>query len=203
MTEITDLLLTSVLNHGAVLLGAGFFLAALGVPLPATMLLLAAGAFVRQGVLPLQATLLAGVGGAILGDASSYWLGRWATARLPGRWQRSSAWQKSRAVFLRWGGWSVFATRFLLTPMALPVNVMAGSSHFPFARFLLAVACGEVVWVALFGGLGYVFAQQWEGISQLASDMAGVLAGGVLVVIGLYVFWKNRAAPRSTRPEQH
>ena len=44
MTEITDFLLTSLLNHGALVLGSTLFLAALGVPLPATMLVVATGA---------------------------------------------------------------------------------------------------------------------------------------------------------------
>ena len=52
MSELNDLLLTGLLNHGSLLLGLVLFFAALGVPLPATMLLLAAGAFAQQGVLP-------------------------------------------------------------------------------------------------------------------------------------------------------
>ena len=51
MSELSGALLTALINQGQWLLASVLFLAALGVPLPATMLLLAAGAFARQGVL--------------------------------------------------------------------------------------------------------------------------------------------------------
>jgi membrane-associated protein len=193
VTELSDLLLTGVLNHGAAWLAVSFFLAALGIPLPATMLLLAAGAFVRQGVLPVEAALMAGIGGAVVGDAASYLIGRHALALLPQRWQGTASWQRAIEVFARWGSWSVFVTRFLLTPLALPVNLLAGSSRYAPGRFMAAVVAGEVAWVALFGGLGFWFADQWEGISDLAGDMVGLLAGGALVLTGVLLFVRSRA----------
>lgn len=78
MSELNDLLLTGLLNHGSLLLGLVLFFAALGVPLPATMLLLAAGAFAQQGVLPWLSAGLIGIAAAILGDFASYAMGRLA-----------------------------------------------------------------------------------------------------------------------------
>jgi hypothetical protein len=39
------------------------------------------------------------------------------------------------------------------------------------------VGAGAIVWrwIALYGGLGYVFAGQWETISDLAGDLTGAL----------------------------
>lgn len=192
MTEITDFLLTSLLNHGELVLGGTLFLAALGVPLPATMLVVATGAFSRQGLMSLQVAAGVAVVAAVLGDGCSYLLGRLVGERLTSRWKGSKGWRSAENQFARWGAWSVFLSRFLFTPFALPVNLMAGSTRFPWPRFLVAVMLGEVIWVLLFGGLGLLFADSWEVLSQLASDLSGLLVGVLLLGLGAYALARRR-----------
>jgi membrane protein DedA with SNARE-associated domain len=192
VTEITDFLLTGLLNHGTLVLGSTLFLAALGVPLPATMLVVAAGAFTRQGMMSLQAAALIAVAAAVAGDTCSYLLGRLVGERFTSPWKRSKAWQSAVRQFERWGVWSVFLSRFLFTPIALPVNLMAGSTSFPWHRFLLAVIAGEMIWVLLFGGLGLLFADSWELLSTMASDFSGVLVGGLILGLGAYALIRRR-----------
>jgi membrane-associated protein len=179
VTELGEWLLTGLLNHGNTLLGVTLFFAALGIPLPATMLLMAAG-------------VLAATTGAVAGDACSYLLGRFSLNLLPARLLASGGWGQAAAFFARWGGWSVFVTRFLLTPAALPVNLLAGSSLYAWPRFMAAVVTGEALWVLLFGGIGHLFADQWESISRLAGDLVGLLVGATLAVVGLYLLAANR-----------
>lgn len=83
----------------------------------------------------------------------------------------------------------MFSIRFLLTPWALPVNLLAGSTRYPWHRYMAAVLAGEVTWVALYGGLGYLFADQWESMSQLASDFVGLLLGLALTALGVMLAW--------------
>lgn len=192
MSEISDLLLTGLLNHGNVLLASTLFFAALGIPLPATMLLVAAGAFTSQGVLELESAVLAALTGSVAGDGGSYLIGRFGITLMPARLQASGSWLRAARLFGRWGGWSVFISRFLLTPVALPVNLLAGSTRYSGLRYMTAVLLGEMTWVALFGGLGLVFADRWEGISQLAGDLVGLLLGVVLMAAGLWVFVARR-----------
>lgn len=192
MTDVTDFLLTGLLNHGAVVLGVTLFLAALGVPLPATMLLVAAGAFSRQGVVNWPMAAGVSVAAAVAGDGCSYLLGRVVGDRVTSRWKGSTTWLSASRQFSRWGVWSVFLSRFLLTPIALPVNLIAGSTLFPWHRFMVAVVFGEVIWVFLFGGLGLLFADGWEALSQMASDLSGLLVGGTLLVAGLYFLVRRR-----------
>jgi membrane-associated protein len=196
LSALSELLLTGLLNHGSLLLGLVLFLAAFGVPLPATMLLLAAGAFARQGVLPWLSAALAGMTGAVLGDFASYAVGRQAGQRLPVRLTSTAAWREAADRFSRWGIWAVFFSRFLLTPIALPINLLAGSTRFAWGSFMLAVLTGEVIWVLLFGGLGAVFAGSWEALSALAGDVAGLVLGGVIAAFGLWRLW----AARRSRP---
>jgi membrane protein DedA with SNARE-associated domain len=202
MTETADWLLTGLLNHGSWLLGAALFLSAFGVPLPATMLLMAAGAFTRQGVFAVEGAFLAAASGAVAGDACSYLLGRLGLRLVPQALLAAGSWQQATALFARWGGWSVFVTRFLLTPAALPVNLLAGSSRYPWSRFMAAVVAGELLWVLLFGGLGHLFAAQWEQWSQLATDFAGLAVGGALVIAGLGVLLTARRRRRARAAPQ-
>jgi membrane-associated protein len=185
MSALQELLLTTLLNHGAAVLGSVLWLAAMGVPLPATMLLMAAGAFVQQGVLAPATTAAVALIGAVAGDAGSYLVGRLGATRLPDRLRRSAPWLRAAALFERWGMWGVFVTRFLFTPLALPVNLLAGSTRYAWHRFMAAVIAGEIAWVALFGGLGYLFADRWEALSGLAGDAALAAVGGALAVWGL------------------
>jgi membrane-associated protein len=192
VTEVSEWLLTALLNHGNALLGGTLFLAAFGVPLPATMMLMAAGAFTRQGVLPLEGALLSACVGAMAGDGCSYLLGRTSMKRVPRSVTGSQGWQHAAALFSVWGGWGVFVSRFLLTPVALPVNLLAGSTGYPWPRFMSAVVAGEAIWVVLFGGLGHLFAHQWEELSQLAGDAVGLLMGAVLVLGGIWALVSSR-----------
>lgn len=191
MTELTDWLLTGLLNHGSILLGITLFFAALGIPLPASMLLMAAGAFTRQGVLPMQESILAAAVGAVAGDACSYVLGRFSLQLLPAKVQHAGSWRRATALFSRWGGWSVFVSRFLLTPVALPVNLLAGSTGYAWTRFMTAVVAGQLIWIFLFGGIGHYFANQWADISQLVGDVAGLLLGVALVTAGIWAVVKS------------
>ncbi|RFO96378.1 hypothetical protein DIC66_13815 [Rhodoferax lacus] len=128
MSSLNDLLLTGLLNYGSAVLGGTLFLAALGLPLPATMLLLAAGAFSQQGIVDMQTGGFAAMTGAIAGDGCSYLLGRYGLAHLaslPGLVAvHATLAPHSRAsrIFFRWAGWSVLLTRFAFTPLSLPVN---------------------------------------------------------------------------------
>lgn len=192
MTDIPDVLLTGLLNHGLLVLGTALLLAALGVPLPATMLLVAAGAFSRQGVMRAQDAAVVAILAAVAGDGLSYLLGRVLGGRLTARWSGSKVWRSAARQFERWGLWSVFLSRFLFTPIALPVNLMAGSTRFPWRRFMGAVVAGEVIWVVLFGGLGLLFSDAWEAMSEMASDVSGLLLGGGLLVVGGYFLLRRR-----------
>jgi membrane-associated protein len=125
---------------------------------------------------------------------ASYAVGSLAGRRLPARLTDTSSWKQAADLFSRRGVWAVFFSRFLLTPIALPINLMAGSTGLGWRRFALPVVSGEVIWVAMFGGLGAAFAGSWEALSGLAGDVAGLLVGAVVAAFAL---WKLRAARRS------
>lgn len=202
MSELADTLLTAVLAYGAPALALVLFTVALGIPLPATLLLLASGAFVRQGVLDGRLAFGLGLLGSVLGDSGSYCLGRCGGALVLRRFEGAAAWRRAQTTFERRGGLVIFLTRFMLTPLALPTNLIAGSGRYAYGRFLALDALGELTWIALYGGLGYLFADQWEALSELADNLVGVLVGALVLAVAAalaYRTWRRRALA-ATRP---
>jgi membrane protein DedA with SNARE-associated domain len=51
---------------------------------------------------------------------------------------------------------------------------------------------GELVWIALYGGLGYAFADQWEIVSDLAGNLTGALIGLLALLAGSALAYRAR-----------
>lgn len=194
LSDISDQVLTLVITYGAVALALVVFLAAVGVPFPSTLFVIAGGAFVQQGVLDLASALAWTLAGAVVGDLLSFGLGRWMGHAVRTRFGGTAAWQQGERQFARYGAAAVFLTRWLLTPLAIPINLIAGSSEYRLARFGGTAAAGELVWIVLYGTLGYAFGSQWELISDVVTNFSGVLVGLVLVAIGGFALlrWVRR-----------
>lgn len=188
---MSEFLLTQIINYGAPLFGLTLFLAALGLPLPASILLVAAGAFSQQGVLDWFSLAMLGWLGAVAGDSVSFGMGFYARDRVAKRIEGSPAWKNARDTFEARAGMAVFLTRFLITALAVPTNLIAGGSGIRFRRFLIYDALGELTWIVLYGGLGYLFGSQWELISDFIGSVGGLILGLALVGIGVW-FWARR-----------
>ena len=184
---MTDSLLSWIIIYGPSMLALALLLGALGFPMPGTLLVLAGGAFVRQGVLELPTALAWALLGATTGDALSYGLGKVARGPILRRFGDSPSWKKAEANLNQRGGIAIYLTRWLLTPLAVPTNLVAGSGGYPFTRFLAYDLAGEVTWLILLGGTGYAFSTQWEALSQLISDFSGLLVGVAVLGAGIFV----------------
>lgn len=184
---MSDFLLTQVINYGAPLLGLIVFIGALGAPFPGTLIVVAAGAFSRQEILAWHITGFIALTCVVLGDSLSYSMGYYARDAVLNRFKNSPRWVQAEDTFNRWGGMSVLLTRFLITGIAVPVNLIAGTSKFPFKRFFLYDVLGESIWIFGYGGLGYLFGSQWEVISDLLGNISGFLLGAIILGLGLWL----------------
>lgn len=184
---MSDFLLTQIINYGAPILGAIVFIGAMGVPFPGTLIVIAAGAFAKQGLLTWYTTGLTALAFVVLGDNLSYAMGHYAREPVLRRFQNSERWVQAEASFNRWGGMAVLWTRFLITGIAVPVNLIAGTSSFGIRRFLFYDLIGEAIWIFGYGGLGYLFGTQWEMVSDLLSNISGLALGLVLLAIGIWL----------------
>jgi membrane protein DedA with SNARE-associated domain len=176
----------------------------IGVPLPSAVVVLAAGSFTTDG--DPSFWLLFGVilGAAVLGDVTSYSLGRWAGHLVVDRAGARIGLTRARIEaaeqrFERWGGLLVLATRCLLTGLALPTNLAAGASTYPLARFLVWAAIGEAIWTAQLLTLGWWFGQGWIALLDYLDDAVTFLTA-LAVAAGLVwlLFRLLRAKPEPT-----
>lgn len=190
MSSLTDWLLTGVINYGAPVLALAVYIGSLGIPFPITLVVVAAGAFARQGLLDWRLELVIGVSAAVLADTSIFAIGYWGEKKIKKRFGQSQAWTRAQDIFERQGNWAILLTRFWLTPLATPVNLIAGS-RITYYHFLMVDAIGELIWVVLYGGTGYLFGGQWEVVSQFITDFSGFSVGLVVLAAGIY-FWRRR-----------
>jgi membrane protein DedA with SNARE-associated domain len=189
---MSDYLLTQIINYGAPLFGLLLLLGALGIPLPASILLVAAGAFSQQGFLDWFSIAIFGLLGAIAGDAISFGMGFYAKNWVSKRLQGSPTWRSAQKSFDARAGLAIYLTRFLITALAVPTNLIAGGSGIPFRRFMIYDSLGELTWIVLYGGLGYLFGSQWELASEFISNFGGLILGLVILGAGMWL-WTRRA----------
>jgi membrane-associated protein len=158
--------------------------------------LVAGGAFIQQGVLYPYTTIALGLLGVVLGDTLSYGIGHLLRRPIQRRYGQSAAWLRAEAYFARRATIAIFLTRCVLTPIALPINLIAGSSDYPLGRFVAYVGAGELTWLLSYGALGYLFGSQWEYVSDLISNASGLLLGLVIAGAGAYALirWQRRPA---------
>jgi membrane-associated protein len=184
---MSDYLLTQIINYGAPLFGLILLLGALGIPLPASILLVAAGAFSQQGFLDPSSTAVLGLLGAVAGDAISFGMGFYAKNWVDHRFGRSPTWKSAQESFDSRAGLAIYLTRFLITALAIPTNLIAGGSGIKFRRFMAYDSLGELTWIILYGGLGYLFGSEWELVSDFISNFGGLILGLVILGVGIWL----------------
>ena len=198
---MSDYLLTLIINYGAPAFAILLFLGALGVPVGASALVIAAGAFSQQGILSWPLMAILGLIGAVLGDALSFGIGYYAKDWVDQRFGRSPAWKSAEETFDKRAGLAIYLTRFLITALAVPTNLIAGGSGILFRRFMVYDSLGELTWIALYGGLGYLFGSQWELVSEFISNFGGLILGLVIVAGGIWL-WRKRLRDIENRKEK-
>jgi len=199
---MSDYLLTQIINYGAPLFGLLLFLGALGIPVGASILVIAAGAFSQQGILDWALTALLGFFGALIGDAISFGLGFYGKHWVDGRFGNSAAWISAQRTFEARAGWAIYLTRFLITALAVPTNLIAGGSGIRFRRFMAYDAFGEFTWIFLYGGLGYLFGSEWELVSDFISNFGGLILGVLVLGGGVWLGFRRRRSIESEGVDQ-
>lgn len=201
IATMTEALLALVSDWGALALAVATFLSCLAMPVPTSVMMLAAGAFVATGDLELAPVLGLAFAGAVLGDQAGFFLGRFLGAGVTRRLRRHPARarpvQRAEAALRRHGALAVFLSRWLFSPLGPYVNAAAGLAGMRWGRFSAMSALGEGVWVALYTGLGFVFAGQLGMVADILGNSVGLLTSGLIAVLaGVFLF---RKIPRRRR----
>lgn len=194
MDEVLDFLI----RNGYAVLFAWVWTEQVGLPVPGEPVLLAVGALAGTGRARLDLAIAVAVAGCLLADLIWYEVGRWRgpqvlrfLCRLS--LERDSCVRESQDTFIRYGARSLLVAKFLpgLNTVAQP---LAGIVGMPRGRFLAFDVLGGILWVGLYVGLGYVFADQLEVVAAYAVRLGQWLI--VLLVAALVgyllVKWVNR-----------
>lgn len=165
----------------------------LGLLVPSVIIMFGIGALVAAGALQLIPALLLAALGAMIGDGSSYLLGRYQRDRLMSIWPLRShpqLMQRSQVFFARHGAKSVLLGRFV-GPVRPFVPAVAGAAAMrPLAFFSVNIPAA-LLWSPTYILPGVVF-----GASVgLAAAVATRLAIMLLVVAGIIWFmqWSSRS----------
>jgi membrane-associated protein len=203
---MSDFILTQVINFGVPLIGLILLLGALGLPVGGSIVVIAAGAFSQQGILNWYSVVAIGLASAVLGDVLSYGMGYFAKNWVEKRFGSSQAWLNAGKSFRKSAGLAIYLTRWLVTAVAVPVNLIAGGSDLKFSQFLLFDVTGELTWLVLYGGLGYWFGSEWELVYDFISNFGGLLLGLVILGFGVHQIWgwqkRKQSAANSLQESQ-
>ena len=168
--SITAYLFTAFTAYGLPVLFGIALIASVGLPLPTSLLLIAAGAFAAQGDLNVTWAIVLASSGAIIGDNIGYGIGRWG-GRVSSWFGGKPRLAEAATAVHRWGGAAIFLSRWLLSPLGSPVNLTSGMAAYPWPRFLLWDALGEVLWVILYMTFGWMFSDHMQALSVMLGDV--------------------------------
>src|SRR6476646_7958146 len=137
-------------------------LESMGLPLPGeTILVLAAIYAATEPSFNVGVVIAVAAFGAIVGDNAGYWLGlRYGYALLLRYGARIGMFEArsklGQYLFLKHGAKVVFLGRFVAL-LRMLAAFLAGVNRMPWRAFLVANACGGIIWAAVFGIGGYFF----------------------------------------------
>ena len=177
---MNEQLLATVSQYGAPALFGIEAIAAIGVPLPITLLLIVAGSMVSQGAMNPWWTIAAAGAGSILGDQAGYAIGRWggpaAVAKLGGLFGVRASLQAMEAKVRAWGGPGIYITRWLLSALGPWVNLASGTAGYPWHRFLFWDILGEITGAAVYISLGRFFSDRVMALYAVLGDLTWAIA---------------------------
>jgi membrane protein DedA with SNARE-associated domain len=189
--------------HAYLVVFAGAFIDATGLPFPGRLLLAGAGAYAAAGHANVVAFIALATLGAMLADQLWFWTATRGSAWLVDMYCRLTRRPRgcaddSLAGLARYGPLGVVLGRFFTVVRAFvwPLLVRNGLR---WPRFVAADVGGAAVWSSLWVGLGWFVGDQWRDTAQSAGGwlaLAGAVFGvGLAGSLALHV-WRRRARTR-------
>jgi membrane protein DedA with SNARE-associated domain len=199
-----DQLLAALTEYGSSALFVVVAIAAVGVPVPVTLLLIVTGSLAAQGMINLWLAIAIAAVGSVAGDQIGFAVGRWGGKKLVAKfsWLLGNAEQikKLDAKAKSWGAAGVFFSRWLVTPLGPWINFASGAADYSWLRFTLWDILGESFGAALFVWLGHVFSDRVQEVGAIFGDLAWAILG---VLVAAFLAWKlffRRSSPTKQHP---
>ena len=191
MSTFLPTLLTWLQQYGYPMLWVYICVAAIGVPLPVSLVLLAAGAFAALGDFNIILLALIAITASSCGDSVGYVVGRrigtpifdWLVLQRHIRFITAQRLAKAHDYFEQRGAWAIFLSRFLFSGLGGIINLVAGAERYSYRRFLFFDSAGEIVGALIPLVLGYSFGASWEAVG----DIMGTISSLAIALLGVIV----------------
>jgi undecaprenyl-diphosphatase len=175
----------------------------IGLVAPGETVVIAGGVIAGQGEIDLVPLIGLVWTCAVLGDTTSFFIGRRLGRRFlekhgPRVGITESRLAQVESYFERHGGKTILIGRFIGLVRALAPFV-AGSSGVAYKRFIPFSIVGTGLWATVFCVLGYIFWQSFDRVAHLAGQAVfafGVVAG---VIVGVVVAYRRLRQPEERR----
>ncbi|MEP3436537.1 MAG: VTT domain-containing protein [Hoeflea sp.] len=194
--QLLEFLTVYGLPAAAVLLAIGQF----GVPLPTSLALLTLGALAANGDADPAAAFVWALTGTTLGDQAGFLTGRFVAQSAEDRpGFLGGLARKARAAephMAKWGGSSVFFTRWLFTPLGPAINIAGGVAGLHWAIFTAWGLAGEAVWISIYIALGFTFGSNIETLASILGNLSMALA---MLALAAFLGWRLLLAIRKAQ----
>jgi membrane protein DedA with SNARE-associated domain len=188
---MSEQLLAALVRYGSPALFAVVAIAAVGIPLPITLLLIVTGSLVAQGAMNVWSAIAIATVGSVAGDQIGYAVGRWGGKVLAAKFSRmfgnAERIGQLEARAKGWGGAGVFFSRWLVAPLGPWINFASGAADYSWLRFTLWDVLGESFGAALFIWLGLVFSDRVQEVGAILGNLTWVIVGLLIVA---FLGWK-------------
>jgi membrane protein DedA with SNARE-associated domain len=186
-----DQVLAALSRFGSPALFVVVAIAAVGIPLPVTLLLIVTGSLAAQGAMNVWWAIAIASVGSVAGDQIGYAAGRWGgkalVARFKGILGNPERLRKMDAKTRRWGAAGIFFSRWLLSPLGPWVNLASGARNYSWFQFTVWDVAGESFGAGLYIWLGVAFSDRVQAVSSILGDATWSMLG---LVAAMYLGWK-------------
>jgi undecaprenyl-diphosphatase len=171
-----------------------------GLFVPGVAIMFGVGAMIASGHLPLVPALAWSTLGAVVGDGTSYLIGRHYHQRLRVVWpfnKHPDMMARGIDFFHRHGGKSVFLGRFV-GPMRALVPAIAGMVDMPVVRFFAADLLSAAIWVPVYMAPGMLFGASLKLAAEATGRLALLIA--LVFVVVWFSWWLVHRVARGLQP---
>jgi len=188
---MNDQVLAALGRYGLPALFIVVAIAAIGVPLPVTLLLIVTGSLAAQGTIDIWWAIAVATVAASAGDQIGYAIGRWGgkelVLRLAGALGKADGLKHLEGKATKLGGPGIFFSRWLVTPLGPWVNFASGIANYSWLRFSVWDLLGEALGAALYICLGLAFRDRVQAVADVLGNLTWAAVG---VLIATLLGWK-------------
>lgn len=154
--------------------------------LPGNPLIFIAGSFCKLGALNLELTLLTLISAIILGNLTTYQIGKIFGHKISNSqspWASKEALKRTKKFYHKYGQLTLMISPFVAMIRTF-APLLAGVSEMEYKKYLIASTIGAVLWIGILVTAGYYF----SSISFIKEHMASIVLAGLAIGIGFVIY---------------